>query len=297
MNKSFDTPIYKGMTASQIAELYDDTITIPNFYTLLQENRELAKNIKDKLTPIHDVPYGNEEIQKLDLYVPKHAKNLPVLIDIHGGGWTAGSKEVRSIPAEAIMSQGIIWAPIDYGLAPKYRMENMINHVRTSLAWVYHNISQYGGDPTQIFISGQSAGAHLAATALIPGWHNSFDVPEKLIKGLIALSGIYDLGSLVQPIKTETQESLKLTTDEAMLFSPLYHLPKNAITILIAYGNNEPFAYMQEAKDYAKELGSAGCKVSSIIVPDANHFDMINVIGKSDSLLFKTVMEIIFKNY
>jgi arylformamidase len=67
---------------------------------------------------------------------------LPVLIDIHGGGWMAGSKNARSIRAKAIMSQGIISVPIDYGLAPQYRMEEMIDHIRSALACTYGNNSQ-----------------------------------------------------------------------------------------------------------------------------------------------------------
>jgi hypothetical protein len=46
MNQSSDPIVYKGMTSNQIAELYDDTISIPNFYALLQKNRELAKILK-----------------------------------------------------------------------------------------------------------------------------------------------------------------------------------------------------------------------------------------------------------
>lgn len=121
--------IYKGMTAQDLAEAYDDSISIPNFYALLQENRERAKVIKDELDPFHDIAYGHKAIQKLDIYAPKSAKSLPVLLDIHGGGWIAGSKNVRSIPAEAILSQGVLWVPIDYGLAPIYRMQSIISHV------------------------------------------------------------------------------------------------------------------------------------------------------------------------
>ncbi len=54
----------------------------------------------------------------------------------------AGSKNARSIRAKAIMSQGIISVPIDYGLAPQYRMEEMIDHIRSALACTYGNNSQ-----------------------------------------------------------------------------------------------------------------------------------------------------------
>lgn len=295
MNELPDPIVYKGMTAHQLAELYDDTISIPDLHMILQKNRELAKSIKEKLNPIHDIAYGSEAIQKLDIYAPKHANNSPVLIDIHGGGWVAGSKNARSIPAEAITSQGVIWVPIDYGLAPEYRIGDMIDHVRLALAWIYHHINQYGGDHNQIYISGQSAGAHLAATALMPSWHKGFGVPQECIKGLIALSGIYDFASLIHSDQTDMKEILKLTLEEAKRFSPFCHLPKNSLPTIIAYGSKEPYGYMREAKDYAKELTNAGCDVSLIVIPDANHFDMINEIGNSRGILFNRIMKMIFK--
>lgn len=297
MDKLPDSTMYKGMTAHQLAELYDDVISIPHFYALLQKNREVAASMKEKLNPIHDVAYGDEPLQKLDIYAIKNANKLPVLIDIHGGGWVAGSKNARSVPAEAIISQGVMWVPIDYGLAPAYPIEDIINHVRAALSWVYHHISEYGGDPSQIYVSGQSAGAHLAATALMPDWHKTFDVPKECIKGLIALSGIYDFGSLIESDQTELKEQLKLTTlDESKRFSPYYQLPNSSLPVIISYGDKEPFGYMQEATDYAKALENVGCDVSLMIVPNANHFDMINEIGNREGLLFKKVMQMIFKH-
>ena len=294
MQKSTDPIVYRGMTANQISEGYDDNLTIPNFTSLLQENRERAKVLKDKLNPVQDVAYGKESIQKLDIYAPKDAKELPVLIDIHGGGWTAGSKNPRAIPAEAIMSQGVIWVPIDYGLAPEYGMEDMISHVRSAIGWIYKNIAQYGGDPARLYISGQSSGGHLAATTLMPNWHEAFGVPDNVIKGIIALSGIYDLDGLIFSSKNETQQTLQLTTEEARRFSPFYHLPKKSISSIIAYGDKEPLLYAREAKGYAEELENTGHKVSLIEVPDANHFDMINTLAISDGHLFKAVMKMIF---
>jgi acetyl esterase/lipase len=87
MNKLTDAIVYRGMTANQVAEGLDDSLTIPNLFSLLQENRERGKIVKDKLKPFHDLSYGNEPLQKLDIYAPKDANQLPVLIDIHGGGW------------------------------------------------------------------------------------------------------------------------------------------------------------------------------------------------------------------
>jgi arylformamidase len=281
------------MTATQLIELYDDSLSIPNFFDLLQQNRVNAKIMKDRLQPFSDIAYGKEAIQKLDIYAPKNAKNSAVLIDIHGGGWVAGSKNARSIPAEFITEENVIWVPIDYGLAPEYKMATLIAHIRSALVWAYQNINHYGGDRHRIYITGQSAGAHLAATALMPGWHQHFDVPEDFIKGLVALSGIYDLKSLIHSPDNPTKDALGLTLEEAQGFSPLFHLPQKSIPCIIAYGSKEPLAYRYEAEIYAKALMVAGCNVSLIKVPDANHFDMINELANTGGELFKASMAMI----
>ena len=95
--------LYKGMTEKQLQEAYNLLPTIPNARDWLQENRQRAHNIKNKLSPICNISYGKEAIQKLDIYAPKSCKNAPVLIDIHGGGWSQGSKNASSISA------GLFW--------------------------------------------------------------------------------------------------------------------------------------------------------------------------------------------
>ena len=107
MQENLDPIVYKGMTVNQLTEAYDDYKTIPNLDALLQENRERAQTVKAKLNPIQNVAYGSEIIEKLDIYAPQNAKKMPVIISIHGGGWTMGSKNPWAIPAETLMSKGI----------------------------------------------------------------------------------------------------------------------------------------------------------------------------------------------
>src|SRR5574342_453631 len=115
--------VYKDMTAEQLAKAYDVFLTIPDPAGWLQTNRAHAQLVEAELKPIKDLSYGEDPIQKLDIYAPADAKNAPVLIDIHGGGWTAGSKNPRALVAPAVIANATIWAPIDYGLAPEYSMD------------------------------------------------------------------------------------------------------------------------------------------------------------------------------
>ena len=295
--KSPDPIVYKGMTVNQLTEAYDDYRAIPNLDVLLKENRERAQIVKARLNPVQDLPYGPEVVEKLDIYAPKNAQKMPVLISLHGGGWIAGSKKPWAISAEVLITKGIISVSVDYGLAPQYRMEDIVAHVRQAIAWVYKNIAQYGGDPNRLYIYGMSAGAHLASTALMPNWHKDFGLPEDVIKGLIAISGVYDLCTLVYAPQSDSQKALQMTLEESQRLSPFYHLPKHTIPSIIAYGEKEPLIlYRLEACNYAQVLQKTGSNVSLIEVPDANHFDMINELANTEGEVFKMVMEMLLSN-
>jgi arylformamidase len=191
-----------------LADAYDVYQVIPDAEELLRVNREYAQEVMAKLSPIRGVSYGEEEIQKLDIYAPKGAKNAPVLVDIHGGGWSAGTKNPSAIQASAVMSAGAIWVPIDYGLAPAYTIDQMIDHVREAVSWIYWNIVRYGGDPNQVYIYGFSAGAHLAGTTLMTGWHGKYNVLEDIIKGAVMISGVFDLEGYVHAQIGDTRKNL-----------------------------------------------------------------------------------------
>lgn len=284
--------VYKGMTAEQLGDAYNVFLTIPDPMGWLQANRVRAQLVEAELKPIKDLAYGEEPIQKLDIYAPKDAKNAPVLIDIHGGGWTAGSKNPRALQAQSVNAIGAIWVPIDYGLAPEYSMDQMIDHVRRAISWIYRNIAQYGGDPDQLFVFGNSAGAHLAGTALMPAWPHKYGIPENVIKGAVLTSGVFDLEVVLHALPGP-QEALKMTLAYALHASPILHLPEHLIPIIVAYGQDELEGFILESKNYALALKKAGFDVTLIEVPAAHHFDMINELANTHGQLFKAVKKML----
>lgn len=292
MKKRDDPVVYRGMTAKQLAEAYDVFLTIPDPMGWLEANRVRAQLVEAKLKPIKDLSYGEAPIQKLDIYAPADAKNAPVLVDIHGGGWSAGSKNPSALQAQAVNAAGGIWVPIDYGLAPEYSMDQIIDHVRLAISWIYRNIVQYGGDPHQLFIFGYSAGAHLAGTTLMPSWHHEYGIPENAIKGAVLTSGIFDLEGYVHA-QTGPQEALKMTLKDAWRASPVHHLPEHPLPIIMGYGGDELEEFIVESQSYAKALKKAGCDVILIEVPAAHHFDMINELANTQGQLFKAMKEML----
>ncbi|HET6883644.1 MAG TPA: alpha/beta hydrolase, partial [Pirellulales bacterium] len=112
-----------------------------------------------------DVPYTEPaaELQKLDVYAPKGAKDLPVVFWIHGGGWQTGDKGSVKTKPQAFADKGFVFVSTNYRLLPNVDMETIVRDVAKSVRWVHEHISKYGGDPNRLLVMGHSAGAQLAA--------------------------------------------------------------------------------------------------------------------------------------
>jgi len=117
-----------------------------------------------------DIPYINdgETEHLLDVYFPENTKeNLPAIIDIHGGGWMYGNKELNKNYCYYLASRGFTIVNINYTLAPKATVDGQIRDVFAALKWVDENADEYFIDKNNFFLTGDSAGGHLAALTTV----------------------------------------------------------------------------------------------------------------------------------
>ena len=284
--------VYQGFTADELTVQYNVAATVEGLASYQQWNAQMSARVRDQIPGQCDIAYGEAEIQMLDIFAPDGASDAPVLIDIHGGGWTQGSKNARSFLAETIVPKGVVWVPIDYGLAPEYGMDSMVDHVRQAIAWVHNNIGSYGGEPNRIYISGNSAGGHLTGTSVMPAWTADYGIPADTIKGACAMSGVFDLDCLVLAAEGPNN-ALKMDLATAKRHSPLFHLPKKAPPLIISYGEPELNEFCRQSQSFAAAWEAAGLEVNLIEVAGAHHFAMGRELSNSDSELHQAVMTMI----
>src|SRR3954447_19047024 len=112
-----------------------------------------------------DIPYTKDADQRqtLDVYSPPHAKGLPVVFWIHGGGWQAGDKSEVYTKPQVFNAKGFVFVSTNYRLLPDVDMATLTRDVAKSIRWVHDHIAEHGGDPNRLLIMGHSAGAQLAA--------------------------------------------------------------------------------------------------------------------------------------
>lgn len=119
------------------------------------------------ITVERDIAYGSDPLHKLDVYVAEeHGTAAPVVLFVHGGGFTRGDKHGEYQPDNMTLwaaRQGMVGVNINYRLAPANPWPAGAEDLAAAIAWTRANIARYGGDPNRIILWGHSAGANHVA--------------------------------------------------------------------------------------------------------------------------------------
>jgi len=135
----------------------------------------------------------------LDLFAPARARSAPVMVFVHGGWWAEGDKRDVRRAAPTVVAEGWVFVSINYRLVPTVKPVEQAADVAAALAWVRANVARYGGDPERLCVAGYSAGAHLAALALLDPRHlEAAGVPRAAIRAMALLdSSAFDVPALM----------------------------------------------------------------------------------------------------
>lgn len=115
-----------------------------------------------------DIPFINDgdPMHLLDVYMPMGKKEKrPVILDVHGGGWVYGSKEVNRNFCRWLASQRFTVICPNYRLVPRTDLKGQLADVLAAMRWIVENGNEYYCDPAHTFLTGDSAGAHLISVA------------------------------------------------------------------------------------------------------------------------------------
>ncbi|KAK4399895.1 Isoprenylcysteine alpha-carbonyl methylesterase ICME [Sesamum angolense] len=149
------------------------------------------------------IVYGDQPRNRLDLYLPRNVEGpKPVVAFVTGGAWIIGYKAWGSLLGQQLSERDVIVACIDYRNFPQGTISDMVKDASQGISFVCNHIAEYGGDPNRIYLMGQSAGAHIAACALLDqaikeagGEKSTWSVSQ--IKAYFGLSGGYNFLNLI----------------------------------------------------------------------------------------------------
>ena len=211
------------------------------------------------LTKTSDIVYGtaHERELKLDLYMPVDAANPPLLIWVHGGRWSRGSKE--SILTTAFVEDGYAMASVGFRLSGDAMFPAQIHDIKAAIRYLRGNAASLGYDAARIAILGSSSGAHLASLVGVTNGHEELEgeIGEYLdySSDVQAIVSYYGASNLTTILNQSTPHGLsvrgpalelllgghpdqKITI--ARLASPVFHIDATDPPLLMLHGDQDP---------------------------------------------------------
>jgi arylformamidase len=266
-------PVYRDFDQEALDREYAPRATISPelFESTIKRYTDLSAHARATLPCRLDVPYGAHPDSLVDIFPA--GRGAPVLLFIHGGYWRMLSQKESAFMAPAFVGRGVAVVTVNYSLAPKASLDEIVRQCRAALAWTHRRAPEFGGDPERIVIAGSSAGGHLVGMLLAEGWHGEFKVPANVVKGACALSGIFDL----EPVRlAEPNTWIRLDRESAHRNSPIHHIPKSGgCPLIVSYGGNETAEFKRQTDEYAAAWRARGAKATHVDMTPCNHFDIV----------------------
>jgi acetyl esterase/lipase len=228
----------------------------------------------DGVEVIRDVAYDPRHGKRglLDVYRQRGAdlRDAPILVQVHGGAWSVGSKDEQGVPLMHHMAaRGWVCFAVNYRLSPRDPFPAQIVDVKRALAWVKGHAREYGGDPRFVAITGGSAGGHLAALAALtpgdPAYQPGFEDADTSVQAAVPFYGVYDLaGSIGTPRSVQMRDRFLarrlLFADPAKDLhrfeqaSPLERVHAGAPPMLVIHGARDSLVEVEQARHFVRAL-------------------------------------------
>jgi arylformamidase len=176
---------------------------------------------------------AKNKLQSLDVYSPPDGKDHPVIVWIHGGGWSKGDKASLQQKPQAFVDKGFVLVSVNYRLVPAVTVKDLMADLAQSVRWVRDHAAEHRGDPNSLIIMGHSAGAHLAALLCTDDRYlKAADVPMTSLKGCVPLDvSAYDIPKRIHDVDDGISKTFKTIfgTDESAQreVSPVHHIAKD----------------------------------------------------------------------
>ncbi len=285
------TVVFGNFSRAELDQQYNNLVKVPA--DVLKAHRQYWEEESDRARRswVHhlDIPYGVSTLEKLDIYQPSGGGPRPVVVYIHGGYWRSGDKADCGYLANALCGVGMVAVVINYGLVPATPVGKQVEHCAAAVRWTLENIRGYGGDPDQVIVIGHSAGAHLAAMLIAtPTGHPI--LPEEALKGIYALSGIYDL----EPVaRSYLNESVALTEDDVRSLSPVRLTHHAKVPCIVGVGLSEGEEYVRQAQEMARHWEAGGARVALRLFANEDHFTIRSRWERGGNPVFDPVLELL----
>jgi acetyl esterase/lipase len=258
-----------------------------------QQPASRPANLPPSIDYLPNIQYANpgNHPQSLDVYVRKDAKEkLPVIVAIHGGGWTGGDK--RNPFVLPLLKDGYAIVSINYRLSQVAKFPAQLKDCKAAIRWVRANAEKYHFDPDHIGVWGDSAGGHLVALLGTTANNKDLEGDEGNLKYSSRVQAVCDFygpadfltindqappDTAIHHNAPDSPEALLIdgpipdNKDKAAQASPVHYVTKDAAPFLIMHGDNDKLVPLAQSQELAAALKKAGVDATLHVVQGAGH--------------------------
>ncbi|MDR9365793.1 MAG: alpha/beta hydrolase fold domain-containing protein [Balneolaceae bacterium] len=300
-------------TPGQWGPMFYDTPRVSSLQVTVDGNKSVGayfveESLLDGFTLTPDIIYAKPGVKplKYDVYSPEDAVDLPILVIIHGGGWRSNDEDImRGMARQFARGGNYVVASIDYrwlgtgdGDETPNTMADLIEDVFGAIAHIREHAQEYGGDPSRLLLTGDSAGGHLSASAAtmtdrigdggfgetegiyeysptyIPEGKTADDLRTELtssIKGVAPTYGVFAFegANMLQMLGMTEADDAKVAA-----ISPIHNIPDASEVSMPHYlirGTQDPLISDENVTAYMNALVEKGQRVEYVQVGGASH--------------------------
>lgn len=233
-------------------------------------------------TELKDITYcvANGVELKMDLYYPDEVETLlPVIVYVHGGGWTGGDKAsgagFRFLPV--LREGGYLTISVNYRLSPKYKFPAHIEDVKCAIRHLRAEAETYNLDPNRIGAIGGSAGGHLVALLGVTDESAGMEGSGGYIEYSSRVQAVIDLFGPIDPTESCTVGWARQVfgancEDEIIsLSSPLAYVSSDDPPFLILHGDRDELVLLEQSQTFYDSLTAVGVPATLQIIKNAGH--------------------------
>jgi len=237
-----------------------------------------------------DIPYGNGPGETLDVFPAPHG-DAPVLVYVHGGYWRALDKKDQSFVGPAFTRDGACVVVPNYALCPAVTVPHIVLQVARAVAWTWHHIARFGGDPSRIVVAGHSAGGQLAAMMLACAWPQLDPaLPRDTLRSALSISGLHDLEPIMRT--PFLQGDLQLTPAQVAQASPARLPAPRQGTLYAVTGGDESEEYHRQCRLMQEAWGPRRVPVCEVL-PGLNHFSVLDALVEPSHRLHQLAVDLL----
>jgi arylformamidase len=265
---------------------YDNRARVPEHPEIFARWAREGAAYRDAASDVElGVSYGPSPRQTIDLFPAKdNDSSTPLVLFIHGGWWRTLEPSMFSQIAAGPNAQGISVAVVGYDLCPQVTIATIIEQTRAACLWLWRKQRQ------RITVCGHSSGGHLAACMVAQEWKAfASDAPNDLVPCAYAISGVFDLTSLVN---ISVNQDLRLDPAEARRVSPLYWRLPPGRTLDTVVGALESSEFLRQSRTIAEAWRQAMVQTRYEEIAGVNHFTIVDALSQAGSAMTKRVCDL-----